>query len=192
MRQSPVPTLEGISKEGFVLYKALSQTSSWESCDSNPFICSPYCLMKLLPNKLIYPCMPTYSTELEWDLGLRPRYLYTNTYITDTNVSTFALNLYAGIWIPTCAHTVHVCTYELKSLCGVELWEQLFLCISGLPLWITEKAALPTLNVSWCLPGCLFWEEIKGESLPLAPTRGGAGGTCGEKGGSRGRWMSFN
>lgn len=66
-RRSPVPELEGISKEGFVLYKALSQPSSWESCDSNPFICSPCRLMKLLPNMLIYPCMPTYSTELEWD-----------------------------------------------------------------------------------------------------------------------------
>lgn len=86
-------------------------------------------------------------------------------------------NLHARIYIPTCvkAYTVHVCTYELKSLCRAELWEQLFLCISGLPVWIREKAALPPLNVSWCLPGCLFWEEIKGEPLPLAPTKGERG-----------------
>lgn len=40
-RQSPVPELQGISEEGFVLYTALTQTSSWVSCDSNPSICSP-------------------------------------------------------------------------------------------------------------------------------------------------------
>lgn len=40
----------------------------------------------------------------------------------------------------------------------------------GLPAWIREEAALPALNVSWCLPGCLFGEKIKGGPLPLAPT----------------------
>lgn len=52
---------------GFVLYKALTQTSSWVSCDSNPFICSPSLCMKHLPNMLIYPHMPTYSTVLDCD-----------------------------------------------------------------------------------------------------------------------------
>lgn len=77
-------------------------------------------------------------------------------------------------------HTgLHVCTHELKSLRSAELRDHLFSffffpCTSGLPARIREKAALPPLNVSWCLPGCLFWEEIKGEPLPPAPTKGGS------------------
>lgn len=44
----------------FFLYEALTQASSWVSCDSNPFIC---CLRtKHSPNVLIYPNTPTYFT----------------------------------------------------------------------------------------------------------------------------------
>ncbi len=84
-----------------------------------------------------------------------------------------------------------MCTNEQKPLFRGKLWEQLFLCISGLPVRIREKAALPPLNVSWCLPGCLFWEQIKGGPLPLAPTKGEGWGAEGARRGNRGGWMSF-
>lgn len=64
-RQSLVPELDGIREEGFVQYKALTQTSSWVSCDSNPFICSLSLPTRLLPNILIYAHMPIYATVLD-------------------------------------------------------------------------------------------------------------------------------
>ncbi len=208
-RWSPVPELEGIREEGFVLYKALTQTSSWVSCDSNPFICFP----SLPPYKALakYVNLPTYanlsySAECDFlkaktpDLaldtcGMKSTFLYAQIHNTDTNPHTHRLSLRAHMQIPRYvqAYTVHVCTREVKPLCRGELWEQLFLCISGLPVWIREKAALPPLNVSWCLPGCLFWEQIKGGPLPLAPTKGERRerGAEGAREGNRGGWMSF-
>lgn len=74
-----------------------------------------------------------------------------------------------------CAHTSWNPSAAPSSGSICFLFFFFFPCTSGLPARIREKAALPPLNVSWCLPGCLFWEEIKGEPLPPAPTRGGAG-----------------
>lgn len=127
--------------------------------------------------------MPTYSTVLGCDfLALWPTTVWkgkhlpiqTQIHITVMYAQTYMANPRAHISTPTNvkAYTVHACTHIVKPLLRGELWEQLFLCISGLPVWIREKAALPPLNVSWCLPGCLFWEQIKDGPLPLAPTKG--------------------
>lgn len=51
-RRSPVPELEGISEECFVLYKALTQTSSWVR---NLFSLPPYKAIAKYVN------LPTYA-----------------------------------------------------------------------------------------------------------------------------------
>lgn len=61
---------DSLSEEGFVLCKALTQTSSWVSCNSNLIICSPSLPTKHFPNMLIYPNMPTYSTEQSCDFQI--------------------------------------------------------------------------------------------------------------------------
>lgn len=177
-RQSPVPALAEIEEEGFVRYKALPQTSSWVSCDSNPFICSPSVPVRRLPNMLIHLHMPTYATVLKFhqqkNAGLFQITSNTKSCLqqnTDTNKRTAAPDHHASVKNPTLvkAHRGHVCTCEAKSLCrGLSAGSSCFPASPGLPVRIRGKAALPPLNVSWCLPGCLFGEEIKGEPLPLA------------------------
>lgn len=190
-RQSPVPELQGISEEDFVLCKALTQTSSWVSCDSNPIICSSSLPTRYLPNMLIHLNTPTYFTvrsvifkEKRLTCGMVFPYIHTRISQMLRHIEAYTAH--------TCAH------FNSNPFSRGELREGLFLCISGLPVWIREKAALPPLNVSWCLPGCLFWEQIKGRPLPLAPTKGEKekwGGAKGVREGNmvkQGEWMSFH
>lgn len=138
--KSPESELEGIRKEGFVLYKALTQTSSWVSCDSNPFICSPSLATRHLPNMLIYANKPSYPmvqrptyskipvvwnknthhTRTHWQMIKTPRSVSTRSskfliHGTERTHAHFNLNLSAGLSFgSSCFRASQSCQYELE------------------------------------------------------------------------------
>lgn len=125
--------------------KALTQTSSWVSCDANPFICSPSLCTRHLPNMLIYPNMPSYSTvqsaifrkQRASELVLillesKSTFLHKHIHITDTNAHTHTIFVHAckfpeiskGIY-STCMHTCTETPLQGRALGAavfVHLW----------------------------------------------------------------------